>query len=108
MSHLKANRRARVYANKGGRASLGATDRLVPALVIIFELRHLPLAASFYFLIFISLFFSLSFLLFFFFAMQRPSDGSRAEGVAQPCKYISHHHSATSHHHNRHEWQSDL
>lgn len=51
MSHLKANRRARVYANKGGRASLGATDRLVLALVIMFEQRHLPLTRLFFFLI---------------------------------------------------------
>lgn len=49
MSHLKANRRARVYANKGGRASLGATDRLVLALVIMFEQRHLPLTRLFIF-----------------------------------------------------------
>lgn len=48
MSHLKANRRARVYANKGGRASLGATDRLVLALVIMFEQRHLPLTGLFF------------------------------------------------------------
>lgn len=51
MSHLKANRQARVYANKGGRASLGATDHLVLALVIMFELRHLPLIRVFFFLI---------------------------------------------------------
>lgn len=53
MSHLKANRRARVYANRGGRASLGATDRLVLALVIMFELRHLPLTGLLFFFFFL-------------------------------------------------------
>lgn len=61
MSHLKANRRARVYANKGVRVLLGATDWLVLTLVIKILL-----------------------LLLFFFSKQRPCGGSHAEVTARP------------------------